>query len=126
MTRADKLLCWTYALIAAVALLTTWSNNLAFLAHPENWSVASWVRALYVNPAAASFVNDLFGLGVAATLFMIVEARRFGVRHLWFYLLISPLLAISVAFPLFLIARQRVLAQQRVQRGVGEGRRDEP
>lgn len=115
MRRAEKLLCWVYALIAAVSLVATWSNNLAFLAQPEHWSVASWVRALYVNPAAASFVNDLFGLGIAATIFMVVEARRLGVRHIWIYLLISPTLAISVAFPLFLIARQRMIAQQRVQ-----------
>lgn len=39
-------------------------------------------------------------------------------RQLWFYLLISPVLAISVALPLFLIARQRVVARQRAQLGV--------
>jgi phosphate/sulfate permease len=114
MTRSEKLLCWVYALVAVVSLIATWSNNLAFLAQPEHWSIASWVRALYVNPAAASFVNDLFGLGIAATIFMVVEARRLRIRHLWFYLIISPVLAISVAFPLFLIARQRVIAQQRM------------
>jgi hypothetical protein len=126
MTRSEKLLCWVYALIATVSLVATWSNNLAFLAHPENWSISSWTRALYANPAAASFMNDLFGLGVAVTICMVVEARRLRIPHLWFYLLLSPLVAISVAFPLFLIARQRVIAQQRAQGGVGEELRDTP
>jgi hypothetical protein len=115
MRRSEKLLCWVYALIAAVSLVATWSNNLAFLAQSEHWSASSWVGALYVNPASASFVNDLFGLGVAGTIFMVVEARRLRIRHIWIYLLISPVIAISVAFPLFLIARQRVIAQQRAQ-----------
>jgi hypothetical protein len=53
---------------------------------------------------AASFVNDLWGLGIAGTIFMVVEGRRLRIRHIWIYLLISPTLAISVAFPLFLIA----------------------
>lgn len=126
MKRSEKLLCWMYALIAAVSLVATWSNNLAFLAQPENWSVSSWARALYVNPAAASFVNDLFGLGIAVTIFMVVEARRLRIRHLWFYLLISPTLAISVAFPLFLIARQRVIAQQRARLANEQGLSDMP
>jgi hypothetical protein len=48
------------------------------------------------------------------------------IRHIWLYLLISPTLAISVAFPLFLIARQRVIAQQRVELATHPGLSDAP
>jgi hypothetical protein len=35
------------------------------------------------------------------------------IRGVWLYIALSFLVAISVTFPLFLIARQRRLAQQR-------------
>ena len=44
-----------------------------------------------------------------AWVFMWVEGRRLRVRHLWVYYLLSPTVAISVAFPLFMIARERRL-----------------
>jgi len=43
----------------------------------------------------------------------VVEGRRVGVRFLWVYVLIVFLIAASVAFPLFLIARTRAMVAQR-------------
>ena len=37
---------------------------------------------------------------------MVIEARRVGVKFVWAYILGGFLIAISVAFPLFLIARE--------------------
>jgi hypothetical protein len=37
---------------------------------------------------------------------MVIEARRLGVRLVWLYILAGFLIAISVAFPLFMIARE--------------------
>ena len=50
---------------------------------------------------------------VAGYIFMIVEARRLGIRHVWVYLLLSSIVAVSVMFPLFLIARQYAISLQR-------------
>jgi hypothetical protein len=110
MTRHDKLLCGLYAAIALVALYATWSNNLAFFALPDNGGLMGFLRAAYANPAAASLANDLFLFGFAATVFMLLEARRLGIRFVWLYVLLSLTVAISVFFPLFLIARQMRLA----------------
>ncbi|MGC4062496.1 MAG: DUF2834 domain-containing protein [Aquabacterium sp.] len=112
MNRHDKRLCGLYAVIALVALYATWSNNLAFFALPDNGGVAGFLRAAYANPAAASLSNDLFLLGFSATLFMLREAKRLGIRFVWLYILLSLAVAISVFFPLFLIARQMRLATQ--------------
>ncbi|AFY96451.1 DUF2834 domain-containing protein [Chamaesiphon minutus] len=109
----DKLICATYASIAIVALPATWINNIAFMSQPNNASMTDFVRAAYANAAAASLSNDLFLLAAAACIFMVVEGRRVGVRYVWLYLLLSPLIAISVTFPLFLLARHlKISAEQ--------------
>ncbi|MCC7360028.1 MAG: DUF2834 domain-containing protein [Anaerolineales bacterium] len=115
LTRADKLLCATYAGIALVALFATWSHNLAFFQQPDNGGLPSFIAAAYANPAAASISNDILFYLLAGWLFMVVEARRLGIKHVWVYLALSGLIAISVMFPLFLITRQAALARRRAR-----------
>ena len=45
---------------------------------------------------------------------MVVEARKQGIPYVWAYIAGGMLIAISVTFPLFLIARERTLAAARV------------
>ena len=109
MARSTRVLCAVYALLAAAALVATWSQNLAFFAAPDA-SFTSFVRGAYANPAAASLSNDLLLLTGVAIVWMVVEARRHAIRFVWLYVAMSFAVAISVSFPLFLIARERRLA----------------
>jgi hypothetical protein len=109
VSSTSRLLCWIYAAIAVAALYATWSQNLAFFAQSPDGGITGFLRAAYANPAAASLVNDLWFLGLAAVVFMLVEARRVGVRFVWIYVLLSFVVAVSVTFPLFLLARERKL-----------------
>lgn len=113
MTRSEKILCLVYAAIAVIALIVTQVNNVAFFLQPQNGGLVGWIAALYANPAVASFTNDVILYCVAGYLFMVVEARRLGIRHVWAYLLLSSFGAVSVMFPLFLIARQYEMARKR-------------
>jgi hypothetical protein len=113
MNNKDKLICATYAMLAIVALPATWINNLAFITQPDRNSMIDFIRAAYVNPAAASLVNDLLVIAVAACMFMVLEGRRVGVRFIWLYIVFSGLIAISVTFPLFLLARHIKLVEDR-------------
>lgn len=124
MTRSEKILCAVYALVAAVALVATWTNNIAFMLQPENQNVFSWYRALYANPAAASFTNDLLLVALAACIFMAHEARRLHMRFVWIYILFSFVIAVSVMFPLFLIARQIAISQSHPERSHISGEND--
>jgi hypothetical protein len=110
MTTERKLLCAIYALLAIAALVATWSQNLAFFARSPDAGLAGFLRDAWANPAAASLANDLAFLGLAALVFMVVEARRHAIRFVWLYVALSFVVAISVTFPLFLIARERRLA----------------
>ncbi len=42
----------------------------------------------------------------AVTILMVIEARRVGVKFVWAYIIGAFVIAISVAFPLFLLARE--------------------
>ncbi|WP_158885698.1 DUF2834 domain-containing protein [Amycolatopsis anabasis] len=122
MNTRDKTLVGIYALVAAGALVATWWNNLAYFAQPGNDGILGFIRDGYANHAAASLTNDVILVAVAAIVWMFVEAHRIGLRHAWVYAVLSVVIAISVAFPLFLIARQRKLAAARSEAVVGVGR----
>jgi hypothetical protein len=113
MNNRDKIICVVYSSIAIVALPATWINNIAFMTQANNSSMFDFVRAVYINPAAASLTNDLLLVAFAACMFMVLEGRRLGIRYLWLYLVLSALIAISVTFPLFLLARHLKLASER-------------
>ncbi|MCK0152130.1 DUF2834 domain-containing protein [Alcanivorax sp. S6407] len=113
MNKNERMLCWGYGAIAMIALVATWSNNIAFAMETGSLSLIPFVEALYVNHAAASIANDILLLCVSAFIFMVHEARRVGVRHVWVYILLSGMIAIAVMFPVFLIARQKAIAARR-------------
>ncbi len=98
-----------YGLLAVGALFATWSQNLAFFASSDG-SMSAFLSDAYASPAAASLSNDLLFLTAAAIVWMVVEARRHAIRFVWLYVALSFAIAISVTFPLFLIARERALA----------------
>jgi len=114
MTRSEKTLCIVYAIIAVVALVATQVNNIAFFLQPQNGGMIGYRNALYANPAVASFTNDILLYALAGCIFMAVEARRLRIRYVWVYILLSFLIAVSVMFPLFLIARQYEISRQRL------------
>lgn len=112
-TRSDKILCAVYGSTALVALVATWWHNVAFIVSGQGRSITDFVSAAYANHAAASLTNDVVLVAVAALVFMVVEAHRLAIAHVWVYLVMSLLLAISVALPVFLIVRQIVLVRRR-------------
>jgi hypothetical protein len=117
MTKADKTLCAIYGAIALIALIGTWSQNILFFSEAGTTSGLAFVRACFANHAAASITIDILLFALAAFVFMGVEARRLGIRFLWLYIVLSMGIAVSVMFPLFMIARQRRIAASRATEG---------
>ena len=99
-----------YAALAAIGLLATWYFNLAFMAESGgSFDVADFVAAGYANNAAASLSNDLAVATLAFLFWSFLEARRVGMRHWWAYVVLTFAVAFAVAFPLFLLMRDRRL-----------------
>ena len=50
--------------------------------------------------------REMLLFGLAATILMVIEAQKHNVKFVWAYIVGGFLVAVSVAFPLFLIARE--------------------
>jgi hypothetical protein len=102
---ASKALCAVYAIISLAALIATWSQNAAYFDNPGRFLV-DFINDSKVTPASRSLTVDVVLFFLAAGILMVVEARKHGVKFVWLYILGGFAIAISVAFPLFLIARE--------------------
>lgn len=105
MPMSRKVLCGVYAMIAAVAFVATWIQNMAYQFVALDFFSSFW-RETRVTPASRSVTVDILMFGLAAAVLMVVEARKHGVPYVWVYLVGGLFIGISVTFPLFLIARQ--------------------
>lgn len=106
----QRLLIAFYALISLAALIATWSQNLAYTGAGMVNAFQLFVQETRVNPASRSITVDIGFFLLAASAFMVIEARRLAVRFVWLYIVFGFLIAISVTFPLFMIARELRLA----------------
>ena len=61
------------------------------------------------GPAVSSLGVDLLVVAVAGAIFIVVEARRLGMKRAWLYLVLSLVTAFAFTFPLFLALRERKL-----------------
>ncbi|HEX5706700.1 MAG TPA: DUF2834 domain-containing protein, partial [Pyrinomonadaceae bacterium] len=66
-------------------------------------------RPLFQTNVSAFFGTDVIVSALVLLLFVYTEGRRRGMRRLWVYLLCTLLVGVSLAFPLFLLFRQRKL-----------------
>jgi hypothetical protein len=105
MPTSRKVLCGVYGAIAVAALIATWSQTLAYSDKPAQSLLNFWNDSK-VTPASRSLSADLLLLSLAAMILMVIEARKHGVKFVWLYIVGGFAIAISVAFPLFLIARE--------------------
>jgi hypothetical protein len=116
---SSKVLCAAYGVIAIAALIATWSQNIACLDKPSGF-FDFWV-ATKVNPASRSITVDIALFLLAAAILMVIEARKHNVKFVWAYIIGGFLIAISVTFPLFLIAREiRVSRTDPTRLGTGD------
>lgn len=100
-----KLLCLVYGVIAVAALIATWSQNAAYFGKPARF-LLDFLNDAKVTPASRSLTADILLFLLAATILMVLEARKHGIKFVWLYIAGGFAIAISVTFPLFLIARE--------------------
>ena len=110
MTISRKALCVVYGVIAVLALIGTWGHNIAYLDRGFVGANQAFWRDTLANPASRSITADIFFFGLAVFVWMVLEARRLGIRGVWLYMVFGILIAISVTVPIFLIIRERALA----------------
>ncbi len=112
MKISRKALCLAYGLLAVLALVGTWGNNVQYLSLGFLGANLRFWQDTLANPASRSITVDVLFLFVAVSIWMFLEARRVGMRGAWLYVILGVFIAISVTFPLFLLNRERALQRQ--------------
>lgn len=103
MTRHWTPLAVAYAALALAGLIGTWFFNALAIVQMRDF-VGDLVSS---GPAVSSITVDLLIVAVAGSVFVIVEARRLGMRFGWLYVVGAALTAFAFTFPLFLAMRER-------------------
>lgn len=102
---ASKALCAAYGAIAIVALIATWSQNVAYFDNPARF-LLDFFNDSKVTAASRSLTVDIVLFFLSAAILMVIEARKHEIGFVWLYIVGGLAIAISVTFPLFLIARE--------------------
>ena len=98
-----------YLVLSVAGLVGTWTFNALAIVQMRDF-LGDLVAS---GPAVSSITVDLLVVAVAGSVFIIVEARRIGMRFGWLYVVLSGLTAFAFTFPLFLAMRQRHLTARR-------------
>jgi hypothetical protein len=95
-----------YGLCATLGLVIPWYFNLKYvLIEGQTFTVQAFLKAGFTNTLASSLSSDFF-IGLTAVLvWMMVEAKRIGLRHRWIYFVLTFVIAFAFSCPLFLLVR---------------------
>jgi len=103
-----------YALLAIVGFVNP--NILVIRESIETGNVLLWldpaatINGIFANRISAAFFFDLFGVVLAALIWMFVESRRLGIRNYWLYFVLTFLFGLAGTLPLFLYQREKHVA----------------
>ena len=104
-----------YVVLAVCGVLFPWYFNFEFMRQTGtgllDFDLAGFVAGSYANPAASSLTVDLSVACLTFAVWMVVEARKLGMKHWWVYLVITFGVAFACAFPLFLLMRDKRLEE---------------
>jgi hypothetical protein len=96
---------WFFLSLSLVGLVTAWwFNGLAIL------QAADYGVAWFAHPVDWVLSTDLLIVAIAGVAFMIWEAKRLGMKHVWLYIVLSGVTAMACTFPFFLAMRERKLS----------------
>lgn len=106
-----------FLVLAALGLVGTWAFNVAAIVQHRDY-VGDWLQS---GPAVSSLTVDVLIAAVAAIAFMVFESRRLGMRRVWVYIVLIPLVALAFALPLFLAMRERALSGRKTVADAADG-----
>lgn len=120
MTRHWSPLAVVYLVLAVAGLIGTWWFNARAIVESRNF-LGDLVTS---GPSVSSITVDLLVVAAAGSVFILLEARRLGMRLGWLYVVGAGVTAFAFTFPLFLAMRQRALNARSVEVTDAAGRPD--
>jgi uncharacterized membrane protein (UPF0182 family) len=107
MTNSQRARFIAYLTLSAIGLISAWALNGIAVMNGESYTDAWFGTAVDWVLSA-----DLLIVAIAISVFMVIEARRIGMRFVWVYILLSGITAMAFTVPLFLAMRERHLAKK--------------
>jgi hypothetical protein len=103
-----------YGLLAVAGAVVPWYFNIRFMVETGDMLTYDGLFAAgFATLLASSLTSDFIIGSTAVLVWMVVDARRLGMRHWWVYLAVTFLIAFASACPLYLLMRERRLQQMR-------------
>ena len=111
METSSKKLQVLYGICAVAGVVFTMYFNVRFINEHGGFSVITFVAENYVNNASASISNDILVVTITFLLWSFLETRRLSMSYWWVYAVLTFSIAIAFALPLFLLERERRIAE---------------
>lgn len=105
----------TYALFALAGVTLTSYFNVQYMLEQGGFSLSDFIQQAYINNASSSLTNDVLVIWGAFIVWSYIEARRLSMARWWVYILLTATVAVAFAVPVFLLMRERRLAQMTVE-----------
>jgi hypothetical protein len=106
-----------YGAFAAAGAVVPWYYNIRHMQESgELLTPQAWLAGGFINSLTASITTDFLIGTIPVLVWMVVEARRLGMRHSWFYVVTTFLVAFAFACPLFLLMREARVAPAKIGR----------
>ena len=96
-----------YGVLAVVGVVLPWHYNIEWMQASTSAGALDFIRDGMVNGASSSLTVDITIVFIAFSVWLVVEARRLGMRYAWLLIPYALCIALASAFPLFLLLRSR-------------------
>ncbi len=101
---------YLYLVFAVVGVALPYSQYIPYVME-HGFRFADLWEKLFVNPIANFFAYDLLLTAILVIIFMLVEARRIKLKHVWLPIVLVWCVGIAVGLPVFLYQRAGQLDQ---------------
>ena len=107
-----NIICSLYLILAIAGASLTMSANIDFIqTYGPGFDILNFIQLANINAAARSLSRDLLIGSTAFFLWMILEAKRLGIKNMWVVILTTFTIAFAFSAPLFLFLRERRLIE---------------
>lgn len=90
-----------FFILSGIGLITAWVYNGIAVMKSQDY-LAAW----FGTEVDLVLSIDLLIVAIAASAFMVMEAKKLGMRRVWLYIALSGITAMAATFPFFMAMRE--------------------
>jgi uncharacterized membrane protein len=90
-----------FFILSGLGLVTAWTYNGIAVMKSQDY-LAAW----FGTEVDLVLSIDLLIVAIAGSAFMVMEAKRLGMRRVWLYIALSGITAMAATFPFFMAMRE--------------------